>query len=163
MAGSTNKKVSVIRFEREPVPGTLSLQDYVTPGGIELLSVSGSLVTVPFDEAKAVCFLRDFDDASPWKSNRAFGTRPKSAGLWIRIVFRDGDSLEGMIANDLTQIERDGITVIPPEPGASAQRIFVPRQASKSIQVLGVIGSPLRRAQPKGTPKPEPGQMVMFD
>ncbi len=162
MAGSTNKKVSVIRFDREPVAGTVSLQDFVTPAGIELLSVSGSLVAIPFDEAKAVCFLRDFDDASPWKPNRAFGTRPKAAGLWIRVVFRDGDSLEGMITNDLTQMEPAGITLVPPEPGASAQRIFVPRQASISIQVLGVIGSPLRRVQPKGT-KPEPGQMAMFD
>jgi len=160
MAGSTNKKVSVARFDREPVLGTVSLQDYLNEAGLELISVSGSLITVPYSEAKAVCFLRDFDDAAAWKPNRAFGTRPKAAGLWVRIVFLDGDTLEGMMSNDLTQLEPTGISVIPPEPGSSAQRIFVPRQASKSIQVLGVIGSPLRRGPLK---KPEPGQMAMFD
>lgn len=161
MAGSTNKKVSVVRFEREPVLGIVNPQDYLGPAGIELLSVSGSLLTIPYTDAKAVCFLRDFDDADSWKRHRAFGTRPKSAGLWVRITFLDGDSLEGMISNDLNQLELNGITVIPPEPGAAAQRIFVPRQAAKSVQVLGVIGSPLRRPQ-KGTQKKEAGQMEMF-
>jgi len=163
MASSTNKKVSVVRFDREPLLGIVSPQDYLGADGIEMLSVSGSLITVPYAEAKAICFLRDYDDADAWKPNRAFGTRPKANGLWVRIVFTDGDTLEGMMANDLTQLEPAGISVIPPEPGASAQRIFVPRQASKSIQVLGVIGSPLRRAQPKSPAKPPPGQMAMFD
>src|SRR5882724_6224118 len=126
MAGSTNKKVSVVRFDREPVLGIVNPQDYIGAAGIELLSVSGSLVTVPYKEAKAVCFLREFDDANVWRPNRAFGTRPKSAGLWVRITFVDGDSLEGMISNDLNQLEANGITVVPPEPGAAAQRIFVP-------------------------------------
>lgn len=153
----------MVRFEREPVLGIVSLQDYFGPAGVEVLSVSGSLVIVPHAEVKAICFLRDIEDAGPWKPHRAFTSRPKSAGLWIRIVFQDGDSLEGMIANDLNQLEPDGISLVPPEPGAAAQRILVPRQAARSIQVLGVIGSPLRRGSGKTSPKPTEGQMVMFD
>ena len=162
MAGSTNKRVSVVRFEHEPVLGIVNPQDYLGADGIELLSISGSLATIPYTEAKAVCFLRDFDDAASWKRHRAFGTRPKSAGLWVRITFLDGDTLEGMIPNDLNQLESNGVTVVPPDSGAAAQRIFVPRQATRSIQVLGVIGSPLRRPQQKGTQKKEEGQMEMF-
>ncbi|MEO8028638.1 MAG: hypothetical protein ABI823_19305, partial [Bryobacteraceae bacterium] len=104
MAGSTNKKVAIVRFDREPLLGIVNQQEFIGPAGIDMLTLSGSVVTIPFAEAKAVCFLRDFDDHAPWKRNRAFTTRPKSGGLWIRIQFLDGDSLEGMISNDLNLV-----------------------------------------------------------
>jgi hypothetical protein len=49
--------------------------------------------------------------------------------------------------NDLLQAEA-GFTVVPPDPTFQNQRIFVPRQALQTVQVLGVIGSPLRRKKP---------------
>jgi hypothetical protein len=137
------------------------MQAYLVPHGIEILTTSGSIQTIPYDEAKAVCFLRDFEDSAAWIRHRAFGTRPKTAGLWIRVQFRDGDSIEGMIGNDLSLIDPLGTSLVPPDPGASAQRIFIPRSAARSIQVLGVIGSPLRRRRGKH-PGPEEGQLEMF-
>jgi hypothetical protein len=44
--------------------------------------------------------------------------------------------------------------VVPPDPGFQNQRVFVPRAALSRIQVLGVVGSPLRTPRkPKLTPK----------
>jgi hypothetical protein len=42
--------------------------------------------------------------------------------------------------------------VTPPESDANNQRVFVPRQALRSIQVLGVVGSPLRTRRKKAPP-----------
>ena len=60
----------------------------------------------------------------------------------MRLLFRDGDSLEGMLANNLMLVEPAGFSVVPPDPTFQNQRVFVPRRALESVQVLGVIGSP---------------------
>ena len=83
-------------------------------------------------ETKLVCFVRDFDAGETWREHRAFATRPKSPGLWVRFRFRDGDSLEGMLPNNLLQIEAAGFSSIPPDPSFQNQRIFVPRAALRS-------------------------------
>ncbi len=81
-------------------------------------------------------------------------------GLWLRLLFRDGDSLEGILPNNLLLVESGGFSIIPPDPTFQNQRIFVPRAALREVQGLGVLGSPLKR---RPTPKPaEEGQLEMF-
>ena len=79
-------------------------------------------------------------------------TRPKLEGLWVRMLFRDGEVLDGILPNNLLAWEIAGFTVTPPEPDANNQRVFVPRSALKSIQVLGVVGSPLTAKRKKAVP-----------
>lgn len=160
MAPSTNKKVIITRFERESLAGFVQSPDGFADDVVELLTPSGSLVRVPYQEVKAVCFVRDFDAGETWQEHRVFATRPKTAGLWLRLLFRDGDSLEGLAGNNLMLVESSGFHVIPPDPTFQNQRIFVPRVALREVQVLGVIGSPLKRRPAK--PKDETDQLEMF-
>ena len=95
---------------------------------------------------KLVCFVRDFQQGEPRKELRLFTTRPKMEGLWLRMHFRDGDAMDGMLSNNLLQLDPYGFSVVPPDPGFQNQRIFVPKAALSRIQVLGVVGSPLRHA-----------------
>ncbi len=162
MAASTNKKVLVARFDRETLAGFVSSPGGLDTEALELLTPEGSLLKVPYSEVKAVCFVRDFEGGETWREHRSFLTRPKSAGLWVRLRFVDGDSLEGMIANNLTQLEANGFGIIPPDPTFQNQRIFVPRSAVTDVQVLGVKASPLRRRPSKPEAKEE-GQLEMFD
>lgn len=145
MAQSTNKRVIVSRFEREALLGFVQSSDGFPPERLELLSPEGNLVTVPYAETKAVCFVRDFEAGETWRKHRVYLTRPKTAGLWLRLRFRDGDTLEGMAANNLLGLEPGGFIVVPPDPTFQNQRIFVPREALTGVEVLGVIGSSLRR------------------
>ncbi len=79
----------------------------------------------------------------------------------MRLRFRDGDSIEGMLANNLLLFEPDGFSIIPPDPTFQNQRIFVPRAALAEVQVLGVIGSAVKRRPAKRAPKDE-GQIELF-
>ena len=160
MAGSTSKKVVVRRFEREPLTGFINPQKYLQAGGVELLSPAGSLVTVPYDEVKTVCFVRDFLPDDMARERKVFGSRPKKEGLWVRLRFRDGDSLEGLMPNNLVQPEPAGYTITPPDPRSNNQRMFVPRAALEELQVLGVIQSPLR---PRRAPAVSKQQLEMFE
>ena len=154
MGGSTHKKVLVSRFDRDTLSGFVNPQGYLLSDGLELLTQGGSVSMVPYDEVKLVCFVRDFQQGEPRKELRLFTTRPKLEGLWLRMYFRDGDAMDGILSNNLLQLDAFGFSVVPPDPGFQNQRIFVPKPALSRIQVLGVVGSPLRAPRkPKPTPK----------
>jgi uncharacterized protein DUF6982 len=96
-----------------------------------------------------------------WRDHRTFLARPKMPGIWVRLLFRDGDSLEGMLPNNMMLLEPGGFNIIPPDPTFQNQRIFVPRPALREVQVLGVVGSPLRHPRSK---KPNRvNQLEMFE
>lgn len=157
---STNKKVLVTRFDREALSGFVNPQSYLSSDGFELLSQEGSVSIVPYQEIKLVCFVRDFQQGEPRKDLRIFTTRPKMEGLWVRLRFRDGDAMDGMLANNLLQLDQYGFSIVPPDPGFQNQRVFVPKAALLAIEVLGVVGSALRMRKPKPAPKE---QLKMFD
>jgi uncharacterized protein DUF6982 len=157
---STHKKVLVSRFDRDTLSGFVNPQGYLLSDGLELMTQSGSVSIVPYDEVKLVCFVRDFQQGEPRKELRLFTTRPKLEGLWLRMHFRDGDAMDGILSNNLLQLDSFGFSVVPPDPGFQNQRVFVPKAALSRIQVLGVVGSPLRTPRkPKLTAKE---QLEMF-
>jgi hypothetical protein len=160
VAGSTNKKIVVHRFDRESLPGFVNPQTYLQAAGVEILTASGNLLVVPYGDVKALYFVRDFDSNEPPGESRLFQNRPKANGVWIRMKFRDGDVMDGLMPNNLLQLEPYGFTFIPPGAGSNNQKVFVPRTALTELQVLGVVGSPLRVHKPR--PKPQE-QIELFE
>ena len=158
MSGSTSKRVRVLRFEREPVDGFVHPQTFQTPIGIEMLSRDGNIVTLPYEEIKVLCFVQDFDEAVPDLNNRTFSSRPKSAGLWVRMSFRDGAILDGLLPNNLLTSEPHGYILTPPDLAVTPQRVFVPKAALRSMHVLAVVGSGLGRSK-----KPDERQISIFE
>lgn len=158
MSGSTNKRVRVLRFERDPVDGFVHPQTFQTPAGIEMLSRDGNILTLPYQEVKVLCFVQDFDEPLPDLNNRTFSSRPKTSGLWVRMSFRDGAILDGILPNNLLITDPYGFTVTPPDLAVTPQRVFVPRLALTAIHVLAVVGGGLGR-----TKKPDERQISIFD
>jgi hypothetical protein len=157
LASSTTKKVLVRRFDREPLTGFVNPQGYLLPAGVELMKTDGTVAIVPYQEVKTVCFVKDFDAAEGQPEQRIFHTRPKMDGLWVRMRFRDGEVMDGILSNNLLHLEPYGFTFIPPEPYSNNQKIFSPRQALSEFHVLGVVGSPLTRRRRKEVPKEQIG------
>ncbi len=125
MAGSTTKKTLIRRFDRESLQGYVNPQAYLQADGIEFLTPSGSMLLLPYGEVKSVIFVRDFAAAS--ESAKLFQTRPKMDGLWVRMTFRDGDVMDGILPNNPVQWEKQGYSVTPPEPYSNNQKLFVPK------------------------------------
>jgi hypothetical protein len=151
--GSTTKKAVIRRFDREPLAGFVSPQSYLQPAGVEMLTLAGSALIVPYPEVKTVSFVRDFDTADPDRERKVFFTRPKIDGLWIRCTLRDGEVLEGILSNNLLALEPYGFTIVPPDPYSNNQRVFLPKISLREVQVLGVVGSPLRKGKRKPAAK----------
>ena len=159
MAGSTTKKAVIRRFDREALAGYVNPLSFQQPNGVELLSAEGKVATVPYEEIKTVSFVREFGvgDETP---RLVFNTRPKMEGLWIRFQFRDSAVMEGVMPNNLLPVDPYGFTVIPPDPYSNHQRVFIPRTALRAVEVLGVVGSPLKKRKQKTLAKEQIG---LFD
>jgi hypothetical protein len=159
LTSSTTKKALIRRFQRETLAGYVNPVNFLQAAGVELLSAEGQVATVPYHEIKTVAFVRDFDRPEHLE-RQVFHTRPKMAGLWVSFRFRDGEVMEGVLPNNLLQIEHHGFVVVPPDPYGNRQRMFVPRAALMGVEVLGVVGSPLKKR--KAQPAPS-GQIGLFD
>jgi hypothetical protein len=101
-------------------------------------------VLVDLAEIKGVYYVRDFADSNSLQ-RKTFTTRPRVEGLWVRLRFRDGETLEGLMPNDLTQVRAEGYFLNPPDTRGNVQRIFAPRSAVSELTVLAVIGSAAKR------------------
>jgi hypothetical protein len=159
LPASTTKKALIRRFERETLAGYVNPASFLQPEGVELLSDQGHASIVPYPEIKLVAFVKEFEGAAE-PQRQVFQTRPKMAGLWVNLRFRDGGVLEGIIPNNLMLLEGGGFTVIPPDSFGNQQRVWAPRGALVALEVLGVVGSPLRRRKAKPAAKEQIG---LFD
>jgi hypothetical protein len=146
---ASRKKVIVRKFSRDWLSGYVEPQGFVHDGRLELLDLTGKVMEIALGEIKMLCFVRDFlpnDPVNPERLvRRTFTTRPRSAGLWVRLHFRDGDQLEGIASNDISLLDPEGIQLTPPDTRSNTQRIFVPHQAMHSFAVVAVIGQGARR------------------
>lgn len=154
---STHKKVIVRKHDRDSISGYVSPANFVVEGKLELLNTSGNVVSIDLRDIKAVYFVREFSD-SDLLLRKTFTTRPRTEGLWIRLKFKDSEVLEGILPNDLTQNPPEGFLMNPPDLRSNTQRVFVPRSALSSVEVLAVISSANRRRK-----SPDTRQVGLFE
>jgi hypothetical protein len=76
------------------------------------------------------------------------------------MTLTDGDELEGLAANDRSLIEGAGLLVTPPDTRSNTQRIYVPRQAIQTLEVVSLIGAAGRKRGTAGAPTTGRGKPV---
>jgi len=68
------------------------------------------------------------------------------------MTFRTGDLLEGLAPIDITLIDDliqdTGLHLTPPDTRSNTQRLYVPRQAIQTLEVISLIGAPSRKRVP---------------
>jgi hypothetical protein len=142
---STHKKVVVLLLNRTTLRGYLNPGRLGETDTIELLTPEGEHRNFAVKEVRSIYFVRDFaDDFEP--ERRTFLARPKLDGLWVRLKFRDNDSIEGVVPNDLLSLLDRGVQITPPDLHGTTIKIFIPRTALSEMTVLGVVGVARRKA-----------------
>lgn len=111
---------------------------------VDLLTPDGEHEQIPLSRVRAIYFVREFsNDYEP--ERKAFLSRPKLDGLWVRLRFNDSETLEGVVPNDLLSLLDNGLQITPPDLNSTTDRIFVPRSALSEVTVLGVVGVARRK------------------
>ena len=104
------------------------------------------MVHVPMHEIKA-CSSSGTSRAIPDRAERKiFRSRPRLAGLWVRMTFKDSEVLEALLPNNLLDVDPLGFLVTPPDVYSNNLRIFIPRTALTEMEVLGVISDGVVKA-----------------
>ncbi|MFI5059044.1 MAG: DUF6982 domain-containing protein [Candidatus Acidiferrales bacterium] len=141
---STHKKVIVVLADRKPLRGYLNAGWLGQTDSIDLLTQDGAHQQIPVAKIRSIYFVREFSDEFE-PERKAFLSRPKLDGLWVRLRYIDGETLEGLIPNDLISLLDNGLQISPPDLNSSTDRIFVPRSALSEVTVLGVVGIARRK------------------
>jgi hypothetical protein len=141
---STHKKVILVLADKKPLRGYLNPARLGQVDPIDVLTPDGEHVQVPVARIRAIYFVREFSDEFE-PERKAFLSRPKLDGLWVKLRFTDGETLEGVIPNDLLSLLDNGLQITPPDLNSATDRIFVPRAALSEVTVLGVVGIARRK------------------
>jgi hypothetical protein len=116
---------------------------------LEILDLNGKVLRIAWEQVKWVCYVRDFpagETANPERLlHRRFSIRPRTAGVWLRMTLTDGEELEGLAANDRSLLDGPGLLLTPPDTRSNTQRIYVPRAAIQTLEVVGLIGAATRK------------------
>jgi hypothetical protein len=157
---SGRKPVIVRKFSRDWSAGYALPYFGQDAAELEILDLAGKVMQIPWNLVKWVCYVRDFNMSSMDQSNperllhKQFAVRPRTAGLWLRMALTDGDELEGLAANDRSLVDGAGLLLTPPDMRSNTQRIYIPRQAIQTLEVVSLIGAPSSRRPAAGL-KPE--------
>jgi len=155
------KPVIVRKFSRDWCAGYAAASLAPDAPELEMLDLGGKVLRIGWEQVKWVCYVRDLpapwsDQANPERLLRKrFSIRPRTAGLWLRMILTDGEELEGLAANDRSLIEGAGLLLTPPDTRSNTQRIYVPRQAIQTLEVVSLIGAGGRRRTGARTDQPE--------
>jgi hypothetical protein len=162
---STNKRVIIYRFHRQPLAGIVNPANYLRERHLEMITKDGILERLPYEEVKAVCFVAEEGKANLFSESTVFERRPRLAGIWARFTFSDGDRLDGILPHSLLDWPEQGYSLTPPRAGPGRQRVFLPRMALSSAELLGVVGASakVQMQTKKGPTRPDVNQINMFD
>ncbi|MGO9337996.1 MAG: DUF6982 domain-containing protein [Terracidiphilus sp.] len=146
---SLHKPVIVRKFSRDWCAGYAAAYFGQDAPELEILDLTGKVLRMAWDQVKWVCYVRDFpaaESANPERLlHKRFSTRPRTAGVWLRMTLTDGEELEGLAANDRSLLEGAGLLLTPPDTRSNTQRIYVPRTAIQTLEVVGLIGAGARK------------------
>jgi hypothetical protein len=142
---STHKKVIVLLADRSELRAYVNPANLGTAESVDFLTQDGEHRPIALDAIRSIYFVRDFD--APYELQRkAFLSRPKLDGLWVRLKFRDAETVEGVVTNDLLSLLDRGVQITPPDLHGNTLRIFIPRPALTEMTVLGVTGVARRKS-----------------
>jgi len=148
---STHKKVVVRKLDKELVKGYVNPATFLGESSVDLLDREGHVLAVPLESVKAVYFVRDFEGDPGYTERKAFLRRPRLDGLWVRLTFKDEEVLEGILANNLLELDARGFLITPADLSSNNLRIFIPRSALTGLEVLAAISDGAARRGPART------------
>jgi hypothetical protein len=135
---STRKRVVIRKLDKGLIKGFVDLGRF-RELEIEVLDREGRVIRIPLNEIKGIFFVRDFEGNPDRAERKVFRSRPRLAGLWVRMTFKDNEILEALLPNNLLEVDALGFLVTPPDVYSNNVKIFIPRTALTAMEVLGVI------------------------
>lgn len=93
---------------------------------------------IPTSEIKAVFYVNTFDGDSNHTHLNFHSRAPVTPGIWMRLQFRDGEVMEGIVYNSLHYLVDPGFFILPTDPDSNNKMVYVVKSWLVDVRVLGM-------------------------
>jgi hypothetical protein len=151
MTDSTRSEKVVIQLADRRIKGYLEspswntieeLLSHAPPSSPETFRIrrldTDAFEEIPAKDIKAVFYVNCFD-GDPEHKTLNFHTRaPIVHGIWMRLQFRDGEIMEGIVHNSTRYLVDPGFFLVPTDPGSNNKLVYVVKNLLVDHRVLGL-------------------------
>jgi hypothetical protein len=99
---------------------------------------SDQVEEVPTKDIKAVFYVNTFEGDSDHKQLNFHSRAPVAQGIWMRLKFRDGEVMEGIVYNSLRYLIDPGFFLLPTDPDSNNRLVYVMKSWLVDHRVLGM-------------------------
>ncbi len=89
-------------------------------------------------DVKAVFYVSSFDGDATHKDLNFYTRAQIVHGIWMRLQFRDGEVMEGLVHNSLRYLVDPGFFVLPTDPGSNNKLVYVMKSWLVDHRILGM-------------------------
>jgi hypothetical protein len=99
---------------------------------------TGLMEEIPTADIKAVFYVNTFDGDSEHTHLNFHSRTPVAQGIWMRLQFRDGEVMEGLVYNSLRYLVDPGFFLVPTDPDSNNKLVYVIKSWLVDHRVLGM-------------------------
>lgn len=99
---------------------------------------SGAVEEISADEIKAVFYVNSFEGDSKHEILNFHSRAPIVHGIWMRLQFRDGEVMEGIVYNSIRYLVDTGFFLLPTDPDSNNRLVYVRKDWLADHRVLGI-------------------------
>jgi hypothetical protein len=93
---------------------------------------------IPTSGIKAVFYVNTFNGDSDHTHLNFHSRAPVARGIWMRLQFRDGEVMEGIVYNSLRYLVDPGFFLVPTDPDSNNKLVYVVKSWLADLRVLGM-------------------------
>ncbi len=148
----------VVQFGNRTVKGSTDRDEWKVDTNAVLHSIpiqleeTGGFEELSLEGVKAVFFVKSFDSKSH-EDLRFHDHLPHAECLWVRIIFKDDEVVEGLIHNSCEFVLDQGFFLSPIDFEANNWLVYTVKSQLKDFHVLGL------RSAPKSLPHLGPSRL----
>ena len=99
---------------------------------------SDKVEEISANDVKAVFYVNSFEGDSDHKELNFHSRAPIVHGIWVRLQFRDGEVMEGIIYNSIRYLVDPGFFLLPTAPDSNNRLVYVRKSWLSDYRVLGM-------------------------
>jgi len=123
----------------DTVEELLSHAPQSSPESFRLRHLESDIVEeIAADDVKAVFYVICFKGDSDHKELNFHSRAPIVHGIWVRLQFRDGEVMEGIIYNSIRYLVDPGFFLLPTDPESNNRLVYVRKSWLSDYRVLGM-------------------------
>jgi hypothetical protein len=93
---------------------------------------------ISVEEIKAVFYVNSFEGDSKHEILNFHSRAPIVHGIWMRLQFRDGEVMEGIVYNSIRYLVDPGFFLLPTDPDSNNRLVYVRKDWLADHRILGM-------------------------